>query len=210
MINKNKKFKIPANFFRIFYVFLPILIFLKFALGEKSFVELMVILIAICLCSDIIIRLCSSKKELGFASIFTPLSKKSALCKYFEHLFWMFLTCLLIISFAKIQIYVICLAVYALAKSFAYILSKPFKGEKFHDVTRAEAIAFFVIGFVVITFLADFYGLSFVALIFIYSCLALMTLMDTRKTLIKFNNSSLAILVFTISLTIFDGIWSIF
>lgn len=210
MINKLKNFTIPANFYRVFYIFLPVLVFLKLGLGEKSFVELMVILVLISLISEIILRLCCSKKEYGFASIFSPLTRKTLLTRTFEHLFWLFLTCLAVIYFAEIRICTICLTIYAFSKSFAYLLSKPFKSNKFFDITIAEAVSFFAIGFVVATFLASYYDFSFGALISIYSSLILMTLTDARKKLIKFNNPSLAILVFVISLTILNGIWSVF
>lgn len=210
MTNKFKDFKVPDNFFRIFYLLLPSLIYLSVVLDKRPFVDFMVILTGICFISGLILRMCVSKKEHGFSSIFTPLSEKSRLLIYFEHLFWLFITCLAIISFAKIQIYTICFFIYAISKSFAYLVSKPFQGKKFYDVTIAESIAFLVIGLIAATFIASSFDLKPLSLIFIYMSLAIATLTDARKKLIKFDNSSLTLILFVAILTIFDGIWGVF
>lgn len=210
MTNKLKGFKIPDNFFRIFYLLLPSLIYFSAVLGRESFIDFMVILIGICFISGLILRMCISKKEHGFSSILTHLSKKSRLLIYFEHLFWLFVTCLAIISFTKVQIYTVCFFVYAISKSFAYLASKPFQSKKFFDGTIAESTAFFVIGLIAVTFIASSFNLRLLSLIFVYISLAIATLTDARKKLIKFDNSSLTLILFVIILTIFDGIWGVF
>lgn len=210
MINKIKDFNIPANFLKIFYVFLPMLVLLRFFLGEKSFVELMVILIFISLSCDIIMRICSSKKELGHPSIFATLSKKHILCIYFEHLFWLFLTSLAIISFVKAEIYTLGFIIFGFCKSFSYFFGKQFQSEKFYDISKSEALSFAVIGFIVATFLGSFYELKLMTMLFIFISLGVMTLMDARRKMVKFNNPSLSLSVFTVLLSIFDGIWIIF
>jgi hypothetical protein len=205
-----KRFRVPTNFFKTFYLLLPILPLLRIILEERAFGEFMVILIFFSLVGDISLRLFGSKKQDGFFSIFSPTTKRNPLCAYFENLFWILLTCLIIISFFKAQIYTICFVLYGFAKSLSYIIGKQFKSTKFYDLHLSQSIAFYVIGLIVATFMAASYNISALALFFIYFCFAFSTLVNARKNLIKFNNPSLSIAIFVITLTIFDGLWKVF
>ncbi len=211
MIKIIKKTKSAKNILKIFYLLITISFLVKTIVGLEVFKSTLVLIALISLILDMAVKLVRKQKGGGFFSklSFASLKAKDGSESYGEHILWITLAMLAIYWFTSPQIHSLCFLTYGVAKSFSYIIGKQISKNRFYESTIGEASAFFVIGLIVLIYIAGITDIKVLGLFFIIFAWLCASLADARRGLVKFNNPTLSMAVFTVILTTLNGIWGV-
>lgn len=206
-----KKTKSAKNILKIFYLLITISFVVKTIVGLEVFKSILVLIALISLILDMATKLTRKQKSGGFFSKFSfaSLKAKDNSESYGEHILWITLSMLIIYWFTAPQIHSLCFLTYGIAKSFSYIIGKQISKSKFYESTTGETAAFFVIGLIVLIYIAGITDIKALGLFFIIFSWLCASMADARRGLVKFNNPALSMSVFTVILVILNGVWGV-